>query len=423
VVFSDGATELVLCVCDLLGVGRDMVAAARGQIAEATGIPAEQVLVAATHTHSGPSQLRRADGSEYVGLTARRIAGAVGEARARLRPVRLRAGRAEVRSISQNRRHPRGPVSTTATIVLATGEGDDAVDDTVVGTIVNFACHATVLEHDNMEYSADFPGAVCRSVEREVGGQALYLQGACGDVNPVWMHHDHAEVARVGGILGSAAARVVHELQPLGHGQWVRNLSWSEDLRHQPAPGDLLTPVPLAAARTTLELARRPGRPAPETEAELEDVRGRLAAAAGAHGGEADDGGDGIQTRRRLTARRNELEVAAQWARARADHPGRSAQDVEVQAFRLARRCGVVSLPGEFFVATARDIVARAGVAHLLVAGYANGSVGYVPTADAFPESGYEVGMTQFGPEAAAVVADAAVATVRSLFDGGPDRG
>jgi hypothetical protein len=397
VVFSDGATELVLCVCDLLGVGRDMVAAARGQIAEATGIPAEQVLVAATHTHSGPAQLRRADGSEYVGLTARRIAGAVGEARARLRPVRLRAGRAEVRSISQNRRHPRGPVSTTATIVLATGEGDDAVDDTVVGTIVNFACHATVLEHDNMEYSADFPGAVCRSVEREVGGQALYLQGACGDVNPVWMHHDHAEVARVGGILGSAAARVVHELQPVGHGQWVRNLSWSEDLPHQPAPGDLLTPVPLAAARTSLELARRPGRPAPETEAELEDVRGRLAAAA--------------------------PDIAAQWARARADHPGRPAQDVEVQAFRLARRCGVVSLPGEFFVATARDIVARAGVAHLLVAGYANGSVGYVPTADAFPESGYEVGMTQFGPEAAAVVADAAVAIVRSLFDGGPDRG
>jgi hypothetical protein len=39
-----------------------------------------------------------------------------------------------------------------------------------------------------------------------------------------------------------------------------------------------------------------------------------------------------------------------------------------------------------------------------------------VPPADAFPNAGYEVGMTQFGPDAEAIIADAAVGLVQSLY-------
>src|SRR5207237_728155 len=142
----------------------------------------------------------------------------------RMQPVTLKYGESQVSTISQNRRHPDGPIETTGKVLLAAPDGGGPA----VATLLNYACHATVLEHDNLCYSADFPGAAARTVERAAGGVCVYVQGACGDINPVWMRHDFAEVERVGGILGAAAARTAHELRPLGEGQWGINLSWSE---------------------------------------------------------------------------------------------------------------------------------------------------------------------------------------------------
>ena len=68
----------------------------------------------------------------------------------------------------------------------------------------------------------------------------------------------------------------------------------------------------------------------------------------------------------------------------------------EVQVLRLGG-VWLVILPGEVFVEIGwrvRDAVAgAAGVParQVVVAAYANGNVGYVPTAAAMPEGGYEV--------------------------------
>ena len=397
-VLSDGDTEVVIAVCDLLGVGTDLVADTRRLVQEATGIPGGHVLMAATHTHGGPAGFRHSDAPEYVAVTARKVAGAASVARRSARPVRLKLGSFDMPSIGRNRRHPDGPFQDTGVVLLA----DPGRLDPPVATLVSFACHATVLEHDNLEYSADFPGAANRLIEGSLGGTAVYLQGACGDINPVWSAHDHREVDRVGGVLGAAAVRLVHEMRPLDSGQWYINLSWSEDVPVE-ARGRLLTGGPLACASTTVELERR-HRPAPD---DLDRRRRELAAELDALGA------DRPSERRRLRAELNELDVAVLFARAGA---GRPTQRLEVQAIRLAPECAVVTLPGEFFIATGQDIARRVKVEHLLVAGYANGAVGYVPPADEYPEAGYEVGMSQFGPGAAEAVADAAVALVDSLF-------
>jgi hypothetical protein len=89
---------------------------------------------------------------------------------------------------------------------------------------------------------------------------------------------------------------------------------------------------------------------------------------------------------------------------------------LEVQAIRLSEECAIVTLPGEFFASTGLSLAERCGRPGLMIAGYANGNVGYVPPADAFPNAGYEVGMTQFGPDAEAIIADAAVGLVQSLY-------
>jgi hypothetical protein len=53
-----------------------------------------------------------------------------------------------------------------------------------LATLVNFACHGTVLGPDNLLVSADWIGAMRLQVEAELGGLTLFLQGAAANLNP-----------------------------------------------------------------------------------------------------------------------------------------------------------------------------------------------------------------------------------------------
>lgn len=399
-VLDDGQTRLVLAVCDLVGVPAELVEQARQLIERDCGIPADNVCISATHTHSGP--LLRTEGVEdYISVTAQKICGAVQVALGRMQPVTLKVGSVEVTTISQNRRHPDWPIETTAQILLAAPEGGAPP----VGTVVNYACHATVLEHDNLLYSADFPGAMARAVERVVGGAGIYMQGAAGNINPIWMRHDFQEVDRIGGILGAAAARVAHELRPLGEGQWAVNLSWSEETPKEPALGTVLSGVRLAAARTSVDVERKRLPSLEEIETEIGQIEAKLAALA-----EGDREG-----RRAIRPRLNALRMDRTQKLSDPAEPGQS-EAVALQAFRISDECAVVMLPGEFFVEVAREIEQLAGVEYLLICGYANATSGYFPTAESFPQGGYEAGRARFVPEAASMLAGEAAALVRSLY-------
>jgi hypothetical protein len=53
-----------------------------------------------------------------------------------------------------------------------------------VATVVNYACHGTVLGPDNLLVSADWIGVMRQKVEAELGGLTLFLQGATANINP-----------------------------------------------------------------------------------------------------------------------------------------------------------------------------------------------------------------------------------------------
>ena len=398
IVFHDGHSHVVIAICEFVGVPPDTVAAARALIEKDTGIPAENVAIGATHTHSGPLNLRLTDAPEFVAVTARKIAGAVQVALRDLRVVPLKFGTAHVASISQNRRQPDWPVEETAKVLLAAPEAGALP----VATLVNYACHATVMEHDNMRYSADFPGAAASFVERNLGGTCVYMQGCCANINPVWMRHDFVEVERIGGILGAAVTRTAHEMRPLDEGQWAVNLRWSEQTPRE-APGHLLTGIRLDSARTFVDLQRRILPSAEEIEREVTNLEAQIEAA-----------GDDVTKRRSIRPRLNELRLYR--GQRQRGGGGGGQERIELQAFRLSSECAVITLPGEFFVEIARDIEHRAGVPNLLISGYTNGTIGYVPTATAFPFGGYEVGQARFVPDAAAVVTEEAVKLIRSLY-------
>ena len=405
-VLFDGDTKLAIAVCDLVGVSRELVEAARELIEAEVGIPGSHVLISATHTHSGPGSVRIGvgdDGRHFIAMTARKIAGAVRLADRRRTPVELKVGTAEVSTISQNRRDPDGPIQTAATVLLVAPPGNRPA----VATVVNYACHSTVLEADNLDFSADFPGAMTRLVESALGGTGIYLQGAAGDINPVWMSHDFHEVERIGGILGAAAARVAHELRPIGEGQWAVNLNWSEETPKETIEGSVVKAPRLAASQTFLELRRRALPPQDELTAEIRDIQSQLSSLA-----EGD-----IEARRALTPRLNQLRM--EWLISGRMARGRLAatERVELQVLRLSDEVVIVTLPGEFFVETGRALTEEVGRRHVLIAGYANDFISYVPAADQFVHAGYEVGCAQFEPDTDRLVVDALVEAVAALDD------
>jgi len=115
IVLELGDTKAALVVCDLISLPRQVVTEARRQIEKATGIPGANVMISATHTHTGPVLNRESSLDELVGATSdlgRRyterlpelIAKSVAEAHKKLTPVRASAVCGKEEGISFNRR-------------------------------------------------------------------------------------------------------------------------------------------------------------------------------------------------------------------------------------------------------------------------------------------------------------------------------
>jgi hypothetical protein len=184
------------------------------------------------------------------------------------------------------------------------------------------------------------------------------------------------------------------------------NLSLAQDVPKDPTGCVEVADGPVAGASVNVRLSPRPRPPATETEAELAELDVLLSA-------KPDD-------RAPLLARRAELRMQAYFAR----HPylyavrgdvgeggGGDADEVEVQALRIGATA-IVGIPGEPFLGIAEEVRRRSGLKHVMVAGYANEAIGYIPLATEFGLGGYEVGCARFTPEAASSMVEGALSAL-----------
>jgi hypothetical protein len=168
-------------------------------VSEQTGLEPSQLQVALTHTHAaGLMDPARADlpGGEliapYLTTLATQIAAAAGEAIEKLAPSRVVYGQGRCNLAAH-----RDFLDTDRGLYVCgfnpAGEADDTVlvarvtrpDDSVVATIVNYACHPTTLAWDNTLISPDYVGAMREVIEAaHEGAPCVFLQGASGDLGP-----------------------------------------------------------------------------------------------------------------------------------------------------------------------------------------------------------------------------------------------
>jgi len=157
--FRYGKAVALLLSVDLLYVSRDWTQELKAAICAKAGIPAENILVAATHTHSGPAVFSPMASekdrlAEYEASLLRNCVEAVDAALARAEPAVLRAGRTTVTGVGAGRRAPSTQENGTLSVIRV-----ENTSGKVTGHIASFACHSTVMGPANLEYSADLFGS------------------------------------------------------------------------------------------------------------------------------------------------------------------------------------------------------------------------------------------------------------------------
>jgi len=220
---SDGDDLIFLISADLLLVPPGFAAevARRLDAALPAAVGPEDLLLCATHTHSGPGAYlpgplgRMAAGAYQAPVAERLLATCVeaGLAAARaMRPARIGVAQAMVPDLIENRVDAHGPVDPQLTVLSVVG-----IDARPIATVMNFAAHPTLLSSKNLAFSADFPGVACRILEdRQPGTVALFTNGAAGDLRPRHLRGLHnVELAEA---VGEALADAT--LTALGDARW-----------------------------------------------------------------------------------------------------------------------------------------------------------------------------------------------------------
>jgi len=369
-VLDDGKTRVAFCVVDTCMIPRELIDAAKEESSRVTGIPAERMLVSATHTHSAPSAMgclgTRLD-ADYADYLRGRIAAAIIEANTKRRPARAGWTVVEAWEYTHCRRWirrpdkmladpfgeisaranmhpgyespdvtgPAGPIDPDLTLFsVQTREGRP------LAVLANFSMHyfgAPALSADHCGRFASGLGKLIGAAE-DSGFVGILSQGTSGDLH--WMDYNQPKKDRTldeyaAGLLRLAAdacARIEHR-----------------------------SDVPLAMAEAKLKVRRR----VPDA-ARLAWARGVVA-----------------QMGDRRPKDRSEVYAAEQLFLT--TEPER---ELKLQALSIGG-LGLTALPNEVFAITGLKLKAQSPLRPTMNIELANGADGYIPPPEQHHLGGY----------------------------------
>jgi len=344
VVFDDGQTKAVIISLDsgTLPLGH-WLQTIRTQLAEKYGI--DHVFLAATHSHAAPNLGTHDEPIPWNEVIAGKIYNSVQTALTKMQAARFRIGAGEI-DITYDRRvvnddgsvtmlwqnherKPTKPVDQRINVLHIRN-----TDEEPIATLVHYACHPVISGSKNNRVSAEIPGFICRYVNKTIEGECVFLQGACGDVNPYLagylqqdasayeiMQKESEKVARE--VIG-----IVRRAAPVEQEDWT--------IRYQ---------------QKTVSFGLRH----PVSDKRMNDLL---------NGFFSDEGLESfLQTDQRLQA--------------------------DVSLLMLGQKIAWAGFPGEFFDDFQVDLRRRSPVANTFFVGYCNGMYSYFPTIEAAAEGGY----------------------------------
>jgi neutral ceramidase len=189
----------------------------RERIQEMAGI--EHSFIAGSHTHHGPvlelsDSAGRGKGRfeaafRYYAQLEEKIVAAIVEADRNLAVAELATGAIELENFNRNRHSKLAPIPCDRRLGILrfqkAGQGD------AIATLVNFTAHPTSIPSETMQFSSDFVGPMRSVIERELGGVAIFMQGASGDLST--QRGPHGDHVAYGEALGRESVRLAKSLE------------------------------------------------------------------------------------------------------------------------------------------------------------------------------------------------------------------
>ncbi len=398
-VLEEGGEWLALVSCDLIGIPREASDRVRKEAAKQSGIPAMNILIHATHSHTGPlywGALRNylheraveKEGSDpcekedYPGELVAKLVEAIQQAKQKMLPMRIEAGVAEQQGLSFNRRfHMKdgtvrfNPGVLNPEIEKAAGPIDPEIGivffrDVSTGTaragLVNFALHLDTV--GGTEYAADYPYYLEKALREKHGKNfvLLYGTGTCGDINHIdVMRKERLKAEYIGNTLGKTVNASSDQLKP----QMRPMLGVRNQVLQAP-----LQQFDSAKIEWAKENIQKVGT---QELSFLQQVEAYKILACQMRGGKA--------------------------------------MPLEVQVFRLSDEAAVVGLPGEVFVDLGLAIKKASPFPVTLVIELCQDCPGYIPTTKAFAEGSYETVNSRIAPGGGEVMAKTAIRLLKDL--------
>jgi hypothetical protein len=370
-VMEKGAVRVAIVVVDSCMMPRELLDRAKEIARSRTGIPAENVLISATHTHSAPAAMgclgSDAD-AEYPGLLPARIAEAIEQATRRLMPAR--AGWTTVDDFEHThcrrwifrsdriKADPFGALTVRANmhpgyqnpdVIAPSGPVDPAismlslqsVDGKPIAMLANYSMHYFGSPAVSSDYYGLFSAAISRRAGAGIDGQpfvAIMSQGTSGD--QMWMNYGEPKT----------------DLTVQAYAEAVADVAWRayQKIQYHSLPL-------LAMAETKISLRRR----IPDT------TRLSWAREIVAQMGHAKP--------------RNQPEVYAREQIFLNDEPVR---ELKLQALRVGD-LGITAIPNEVFAITGLKLKARSPLPTTFNIELANGAEGYIPPPEQHKLGGY----------------------------------
>lgn len=394
---DNGETKLAIITLDLLFFSKKYVAAVRKRISEETSIPAGNIMITCSHTHSGPWASGRLDieslekglqpDEKYIKDLQDKIVGIAVEAYNNTFEAKVGVDKGycgKEQGIGGNRRDPNGPSDPDVwTIGVQDMEGNWR------GCYVKYALHPTLIHEDSTVVTADYPGYIRHYFSMAKPDMVfLFAQGTSGNQSTRYFRkgQSYDEACRIGTTIAVEADRVLNSMKLSSEVELsVKSTEIDIHLRDLPSK---------EVAEKAVKEAEKKYKEAKDRNASYLEVQNANLVLLGAE----DLLGYVLLNERGQKIELRDDEVPA---------------EIQVVAIGDAR---IVGMPGEIFVEYGLELKSLSPNKKTFVAELSNGCLpGYVYTKEALEEGGYETDTSMLSPETGETLVQTALKLLKEI--------
>jgi hypothetical protein len=231
-IIDNGEIQIGFCAVDVIFISKEITIAVRELVEKSIGIKGENLMISASHTHSGPVTFSdifhdpivpEAD-PEYIEYLVKKIALVFIEAFNNKKRSKIAITSADGTGVGGNRHSKTGISDPEVPIIVL----KDFYTNDIFALSIIHCMHPTVLHEDSRLFSADYPGYIRKFIGEKLGKDVvlLYQTGPSGNQSPRHFIDSNTfdEAKRLGYTLGKRITDSVLQLSESDYQDWHKQV-------------------------------------------------------------------------------------------------------------------------------------------------------------------------------------------------------